>query len=133
MPIERINPDGMYDPPNDVLSQVVTATGDRQIHVAGTISEDEDGEIVGETIEEQTRKTLENVETSLEAAGATPEDVVRLTIYTVDAETFVADGDPHLRSFFGEETLPAATLIGVDHLARPEFLVELEVTAVVDE
>lgn len=133
MPIERINPDDVADPVNDLYTQVVTATGTKQVHVAGTTARDQEGDVAGETMAEQTRLTLENVEKSLAAAGATPDDVVRNTIYTTDADEFVASGYPEIIDFFGEDSLPASALIGVDHLANPDYLVELEITAVIDE
>jgi enamine deaminase RidA (YjgF/YER057c/UK114 family) len=122
----------MYDPPNDLYTQVVESSGNRHVHIAGTVAAVEDGEVVGESMEEQTRVMLDNVETSLDAAGAEPSDVVRNTIYTVDAEAFLEEGYPQIVEFFGEETLPASALVGVDHLASPEYLVEIESTAVVE-
>ncbi|MFB6130278.1 MAG: RidA family protein [Salinigranum sp.] len=133
MALERINPDDVADPVGDLYSQVVVATGTKHVHVAGTTSRNRDGEVVGETMGEQTRRTLENVEKSLAAAGATPDDVVRNTIYATDADEFVESGYPEVIDFFGEESLPASALIGVDHLAHPDYLMEMEITAVLEE
>ena len=131
--MRRINPSGMYDPPGGRFSQVVESTGGRHVYVAGTIAADEEGTIVGDTVEAQTKVVLENIETSLEAADATPSDVVRNTIYATDASAFLEEGYDHVVEFFGTQSLPASALIGVDHLAHPDFLVEIESTAIVDE
>lgn len=132
MAIDRFNPDGMYSPPHDLYSQVVSATGTRQIHIAGTVARNEAGEVVGDDVAAQTRLTLDNVETSLAAAGASPADVVRITIYAIDCDDFLDEGYPEVVSFFSDD-LPASALVGVDHLAHEDYLLELEVTALVEE
>lgn len=131
MAIERSNPDGMYDPPHDLYTQVVDATGERQVHVAGTVARDESGAVVGDDVAAQTELTLENLRTSLEAAGAAPGDVVRIVIYAIDCEAFLDEGYPQIVDFFGEEK-PASSLVGVDHLADPDYLMEIEATAVLE-
>ena len=129
--LERTNPDGMYDPPNDLYTQVISATGGRQVHVAGTVARDESGAVVGDDVAAQTELTLENIETSLAAAGATASDVVRIAIYALDCQAFLEEGYPAVTAFFGENK-PVSSLVGVDHLADPAYLVEIEATAVVE-
>lgn len=48
----------------------------------------ETGEVVGTTIEEQTQQTLENVKAILAAAGASMDDVVRVTAFLSDLSLF---------------------------------------------
>lgn len=131
MSLDRINPDGMYDPPNDLYTQVVDAVGERQVHVAGTVARDESGEVVGEDYAEQTELTLANLRRSLDAAGADPGDVVRIVVYALDCDAFLADGYPRVVEFFGDEK-PASSLVGVDHLADEDYLLEIEATAVLE-
>lgn len=131
MAIDRHNPDGMYGPPNDLYTQVVSATGETQVHVAGTVARNEAGEVVGDDVASQTELTLQNIRRSLESVGASPADVVRVATYALDCEAFLEEGYPLVVEFFGE-TKPAASLIGVDHLADPDYLVEIEATAVLD-
>jgi enamine deaminase RidA (YjgF/YER057c/UK114 family) len=132
MGLERLNPEDIADPVNDLYSQVVVSTGEKMVHVAGTTSRDREGTVVGESYEEQIETTLVNVEESLEAAGADPEDVARQTIYVLDPDAFVEEAYPRVVDFYGEDSLPASALIGADSLAHPDYLLELEVTAVVD-
>ncbi len=68
----------------------------------------------------------------MDAAGGTLEDVVALRIYVVDyqAESGTAV-DIALREFFSGNP-PASTWIGVSAVAAPEFLIEIEATAVLD-
>ena len=104
--------------------------GDR-VEVAGTTATDEDGNVVGEDDPyAQTVRTLRNVESGLEAAGATMADVVRTRIFVTDAERWEAVGRAH-GEVFGE-IRPATTLVEVSALVDPAMCVEIEAVAVVD-
>ena len=87
----------------------------------------------GMDLGQQMQKALENVGHALEAAAASPADVVRIVTFVVDYRPdYAAVLGQAMVEFFGPDTLPAATLIGVQALAMPEFLVEVQATAVVD-
>ena len=79
----------------------------------------------------QTQVTLENIGKALEAAGATPADVVRINIFTINVDEYRTKAHAETLKFFGD-TRPTSTLVGVTRLAQPEYLVEIEVTAVLD-
>ena len=87
----------------------------------------------GSDLEQQVVQSLENVKIALAAGGATLQDVVRLDIYVVDynADKVGAVGAA-LSRFFDPDHLPANTLLGIQALALPEFLVEVTATAVVE-
>lgn len=128
--IRRINPEGMYRPYRGVYSQLVEATGSTQVHVAGTVPLDPDGEVVGEgDLVAQVREILGHLRTSLEAVGATPSDVVRIEVFTLDVPRYRQEGLPEVVAFFGDD-VPASTLVGVTALADSRFLVEIQATAV---
>jgi len=80
----------------------------------------------------QARQTFANVGRALAAAGARPNQVTKITTYIVgykpEYRTLVADPRTAL---FGDHR-PASTLVGVEALARPEYLIEVEAIAVVD-
>ena len=87
----------------------------------------------GDDLLEQARQVLRNVESAIEAAGGTLKDVVALRIYIVNHRTESAGAvGSALREFFSPENPPAITWIGVSALAVPEFLIEIEATAVLD-
>jgi 2-iminobutanoate/2-iminopropanoate deaminase len=131
VPIERINPPEIYPPYNDFYTQVVTATGSLQVHVAGTVGMDRAGQVVGEgDLRTQTRVTMDNIGKGLAAAGASPADVVRINIFTLDVDAYLRDAHQEVLAFFGDAK-PVSTLVGVTRLAKPEFLVEIQATAVV--
>jgi len=69
----------------------------------------------------------------MEAAGGTLRDIVALRIYVVDyqAESGTAVGTA-VREFFSKGNPSTSTWIGVSALADPEFLIEIEATAVLD-
>jgi len=132
MPIERINPDDIYEPFNNRYTQVISVTGSRQVHVAGMLSLDKDKQLIGEgDMQTQTRVTLENIRKALAAADATPADVVRINMFVTDVEDYREVGHPELAKFFGD-TLPVSTLVEVSRLAAPGFLIEIQMTAIVD-
>ena len=132
MALNRINPDGMYTPNKGIYSQVVTSTGTTTVHIAGTVPFDEDANVVGVgDMKAQTCQILDNLRISLEAAGALPADVVRINVYTLNTDDYVANGAPEVIAFFGD-TKPSSTTVQVSRLVHPDWLVEIEATAVID-
>lgn len=126
------NPDDLFDSVQFGFSQVVVAEGRRTVYFSGQVAWDAQMQIVGENdLRAQVWQSLRNVETAVTAAGATLNDIVALRIYIVqawmDRTAPVSEG---LKAFFPDDP-PATTWIGVVGLARPEFLVEIEGTAVV--
>lgn len=114
-------------------SHVVTASG-KMIFVAGQISVDKSGAVVGAgDLRAQTVQVLENVKAALAAAGATFADVVKQNTYVVNLN---AEALPIIREvrgqYFPAENPPASTLVGVTALAMDGLLIEVEVVAVVD-
>ena len=132
MDLERINPDGMYKPNKNIYSQVVKSAGATTVHVAGTVPFDEEANVVGiDDMKLQVIKILDNIRKSLDAAGATPADVVRINVYTLDVDDYVSNGAPEVISFFGDNK-PASTTVQVSRLVHPDWVVEIEATAVID-
>jgi enamine deaminase RidA (YjgF/YER057c/UK114 family) len=132
MALERINPSDIYQPYKNFYTQVIRATGTTQVHVAGIIALNKQGELIGEgDLQAQVRAITENTGHALAAAGAKPADVVRITIYTLDVDRYRAEGHQEVLKFFDGD-LPVSTLIGVTRLADPRYLVEIEMTAIID-
>jgi enamine deaminase RidA (YjgF/YER057c/UK114 family) len=130
MGIQRLNPKGLATP--ETYSQVVTAHGERFVFVSGQVALDERGDLVGAgDVGEQVRQAWRNIKGALAAVGARPEDIVKTT-------TLVVNHRPELLPVIAEarrqevgDLRPASTLIGVQSLARPEYLVEVEAVALV--
>ncbi|RMF82638.1 MAG: hypothetical protein D6737_01215 [Chloroflexi bacterium] len=134
MAVERINPSNVYPPYDNNYSQVTKARG-TIVEVAGTIGFDENSQIVGDGDDDmgaQTKQILVNIERMLNAAGATRNDCTRMMIHTTDTRRYLAEGHPHVKAFFGDN-LPVSTLVGCKELADPRFIVEIQVTAVIED
>lgn len=136
MAVTLLNPKGLLQPPAGVYSHVAIATGTRQVHVAGQIARDADGNPVATNdLAGQVEQAYRNVATALAAAGATFGDVVRLTFYVVDwtPEKLPALLEGIERVADELEVAPApASLIEVVSLFEPDVLVEIEAIAVLD-
>ena len=133
MTIEHINPPGLAKPIG--YSHVVASSAGRTVYVAGQGAYDAKGKIVGPGDHQaQTTQVFRNLVTALEAAGATPEQVVFSTMYVVglDADTLQAFVRGMNDALDGKPMPPtAATLVGVERLAFDGMLVEVNAIAVV--
>jgi reactive intermediate/imine deaminase len=95
--------------------------------VAGTTGYDYATMAMPQSVEEQARNCFGTISRVLEEAGFSLADVVRATYYLTD----ITDADrvlPIFGEFFGA-IRPAATLVAVAALYRPEMKIEIEVTA----
>lgn len=104
-------------------SDAVVADG--TLYVSGLVATDERGNVVGlDDCVEQTRQIFRNLRKVLAAAGATPADVAKLTIFmrNVDHRPLI---NPVRQEFFGDHR-PASTLVEVSRLVRDELLLEIE-------
>jgi len=129
--IQRINPPGLTTSP--AYSQAVKATPGTVIWVSGQTAHNAKGELVGRgDLKAQVNQAWENVKVALEASGATFKDVVKITTYVVNYEPSMREDLRAARlRFMGSAPPPAATLVGVQSLADKDWLVEIEVTAVI--
>lgn len=130
---ETINPSNMYESLPFGFSHAVKSRDGTTIHCAGQVAWNKEGEVVGVgDIAAQTRQALDNLKTVLSAAGASPADVVRMRTYVVDhTPDKLEPVTTAIMDFYGDAVPAANTLIGVQALALPDFLVEIEVTAVI--
>jgi 2-iminobutanoate/2-iminopropanoate deaminase len=135
MPKEYVNPDTLFPSLQHGFSQIVVAGGGKTVYISGQTAWGPDKQVVGGTgLAEQARQSFRNLRTAVEAAGGTLADVVSLRIYIVGFKP-EEDGEAiggALREFFPIERRPASTWVGVSTLAAPDFLVEIEATAVLD-
>jgi 2-iminobutanoate/2-iminopropanoate deaminase len=131
MPKKLVNPASLFSSVEHGFSQVVVASGAKTVFISGQTAWDASKRIVGRNVREQARQAFHNVQTAVEAAGGTLSDIVALRIYVVHlAENVEAVGSA-LREVFTTSP-PTSTWIGVTSLAVPEFLIEVEATAVLE-
>lgn len=131
MPIERINPEGLRRPPTYTL--VVRASGGSTAYISGQVPVDVDGQIVGAgDFAAQAKQVFANLGIALAAVGADFSHVVKMTTYIVNYEPALREALGAARTAAMGGALPASTLVGVQALAMPEYLLEIEVIAVLD-
>jgi 2-iminobutanoate/2-iminopropanoate deaminase len=131
MPITRGNPPGLKHMRKTVYNHFVRVDQPQSmIFVSGQLARDDNGQIVGgNSMLEQSRQCLRNVEASLIAAGATMADVVWTTVFTTDMREFreiVA-----AREEFWTQQLPTSTMIEISHLTEPGAKIEIQVIAAI--
>ena len=101
-----------------------------QVFVSGQVSVDGEGHLVGQgDCGTQSEQVFRNVEAALSAAGATLDDVTKITCFMVNAEDYAAYAAVRSRIF--PENGPASSTVMIKALVRPEFLLEIEAIAVV--
>ena len=128
MQLKHINPDGLHK--NPAFSQGVLAEGGKTIYVGGQDGILPDGTLAGEDLASQTEQAYKNVIEVLKAAGASQENVAKLSVFVVKGQD-VQDGFAAAQKVWGNFPT-AVSVLFVDGLAIPGALVEIEATAVVD-
>jgi len=136
MPITKkhISPPELFSTKRLGFTHVVTSSPGITLYISGQTAWDEDRKIVGGAdLRLQAEQSFRNLKTALEAAGASPADVVFVRLYIVNYRPeYAVVLSRVLETFFAGASLPASTWVGVQSLAVPEFLIEIEATAVVD-
>lgn len=130
--VERINPPHLA-PPTGFSHAARVATPGTLVFLAGQTALDSTGRIVGDGIVEQFERALGNLLEVVAAAGATPSDLTKLTVFAVD----IADYRHHAKELgrvwkrlVGSD-FPAMAVIGATRLWDEAALVEIEGIAVV--
>ncbi len=99
-----------------------------QIFISGMLPWDVNRQVVGVgDIKAQTRQALKNIEATLEAAGASLRNIVKITFYLTDIRDKERVWEVRKEMFQGHR--PASTLVEVSHLVDPEARLEVEATA----
>ena len=126
--VHLINPPSLPTVPG--YSQVVTVAGGDLVFIAGQVSLDASGAVVGAgDFAAHATQTFQNLMAALAAAGASATNIIKLTTFVTDMNqlaTFRAVRD----RFLDPAHLPASTLVRVSRLFRQEFLIEVEAIAV---
>ena len=135
MPVELSNVPGLAEPQG--FMHVGVAGGSKTIYLAGQTAQAADGSTVGEgDLAAQTEQALLNVGAALDHAGASFDDVAKITLYVVDWEPSKMEqlgaGVAAAAGKLGAVPVKPTTLVGVAALFDPSFLIEVDVTAVID-
>jgi enamine deaminase RidA (YjgF/YER057c/UK114 family) len=100
------------------------------VEVTGTVASGDDGKVVGKDDPYgQTKYIYQKIETVLKRAGAAMKDVIRVRMFVTDISKWQEYGKAH--SEFFKEIKPCNTMVEVNALIEPEYLIEIEATAVI--
>ncbi|CAM5248395.1 RidA family protein OS=Streptomyces alboniger OX=132473 GN=CP975_27815 PE=4 SV=1 [Streptomyces alboniger] len=130
MTAERINPPELSPPAG--FSHAVVVTGSRTVFLAGQTALDANGKVVGDSLLEQFERALANLLTALRAAGGTPSDLARVTVYATDIAAYRIHA-PELGRIWRElagRGYPAMAVVEVVRLWDEQATVELDGFAV---
>lgn len=130
-PIEHINPESMHR--NPAFSQgIIIPANARILIIGGQNAVDANGEVIGKgDIAAQTARAVENLVTVLETAGGSLDDLVRVGLFIREDADLGAGFGAWMASAGGRMTNPpTVTSAIVAKLAHPDFLIEIEATAV---
>ena len=112
-------------------SPAVKVTGGATVYLAGVgATTDAAGRSLAGDFAGQTRATFERVRANLERAGGTLDDIVTMTVFIKDMQ--YGTQFTQIRKEFFSRGFPCSALIGIDSLARPEMMVEVQAIAVLD-
>jgi enamine deaminase RidA (YjgF/YER057c/UK114 family) len=100
------------------------------IEVTGTVAADENGIVGKDDAYEQTKFIIKKIEAVLQRAGASLEDVVRTRMFVTDVTRWEEYGRAHGEAF--GKIKPCTTMVGVAALIEPDYLIEIEATAIVN-
>ena len=116
--------------PRGIMSHGVKVTAGSLVFVSGQVARNVYGELVGKgDIKAQTRQALENVKDVLEAAGATMNDVVKVTVFVTNVVEHYTEIH-EARAEYWKSDYPASTMVEVRSLVSPDMLIEIEAIAV---
>ena len=129
-----INPPELYKHP--AYTRVISVKGPMKIlFIAGQTPSDKNYQPVHKgDYRAQYITIIENLTLQLKAAGATWDDVVYKRIFAIDVDKYLkASTDPSIPKPWHPERPPGSTLIGVTRLSNPDFLIEIDLMAVVND
>jgi enamine deaminase RidA (YjgF/YER057c/UK114 family) len=100
------------------------------IYIAGQLSHDDKGKIVGrKDMEAQMRQAYNNIQKILEQYGATMDNVVEEILFVTDMETAFAAATKCRREIFSGTPIVASTIVQIQRLAFPELMIEIRCVA----
>jgi enamine deaminase RidA (YjgF/YER057c/UK114 family) len=121
-----VNPKKLYDPtPNGYSTAVIVPGGPQVAYISGQGGQDNTGALSPD-FAVQVKQAYANLSAALDALGAKPDQVAKLTVFVVDHDmSKLAVLTKNVKDMFGE-ALPAQTLIPVPKLAIDPMLFEVE-------
>jgi len=133
MTVSYHNPPGLGEPLGK-YSHVSSAKG--LTFVAGQVGIHVDGSLAGPDLPAQMRQTFANIDAALKARGGSVANVMKFTTYLTDASLiapFYETREQVFAELYPDGAYPPNTLLVIDRLVRPEYLIEIEAVAYIAE
>jgi len=122
---QSVNPPGVAAPIRGYYSNSVRVNAGPLLFVAGQIPIDLEGKLVGRSdVAAQAEQVLRNIQTIVEANGATMADVIKVTVFVTDIGAL--DKIAPVRMRFFPHDGPASVLVQVAALVEPEIMIEMD-------
>lgn len=127
-----VNPKNLYDPtPNGYSTAVIVPREGRVAYISGQGGQDGTGALSPD-FAVQVKQAYANLRAALDALGARPDQVAKLTVFVVDHDMSKLEVlTKNVKDMFGA-ALPAQTLIPVPKLAIDPMLFEVEAVVLLD-
>jgi enamine deaminase RidA (YjgF/YER057c/UK114 family) len=127
--LRHLNPSTLSTPAG-YTHVVVPSPGGRLVFIAGQVSADKSGAVVGKgDFRAQAKQVFDNLKLAVEAAGGGITDIAKINIYVTHMSQINTIRE--VRQQYFKDNPPASTLVQVVNLARPEYMLEIEAIAVV--
>ena len=132
MPKQQIKTDRIRQPSGHFSQATMIEARGRLVFISGMTSRRPDGTIAGiGDIEAQTRQVCENLKAAVETAGGTMDDICRVDVYVRNMEHF--DLIHKVRREYFKPPAPASTMVEVCKMTSPEYLIEINAIAVLND
>jgi len=118
-------------PPSGHFSQAIAVEAHgKMVFISGMTARKPDGSIAGiGDIEAQTRQVCENLQSAVEAAGGTMDDICRVDVFVRNIEHF--EQIHKVRRDYFRVPAPASTMVEVTKMVHPDYLIEINAIAVI--
>ncbi len=128
---EILNPESLPKPMGP-YSQGVVTTGGKLVFISGQVSQDASGNLIGKgDLETQTKQVFANLKSMVETVGGTVANIVKITIFLVKVTPEAYEILGRVRRELWHGGFPASTLVEINRLASPDYLIEVEAFAVI--
>ncbi len=132
MPKQQIKTDRIRQPSGHFSQATMIEARGRLVFISGMTSRRPDGTIAGiGDIEAQTRQVCENLKAAVETAGGSMDDICRVDVYVRNMEHF--DLIHKVRREYFKPPAPASTMVEVCKMTSPEYLIEINAIAVLND
>ncbi len=129
---QQITSKKIRQPSGHFSQAIVTEARGKLVFISGMTARRPDGSIAGiGDVEAQTRQVCENIKSAVETAGGTMEDICRVDVYVRNIEHF--DKIHKVRREYFKAPPPASTMVEVTKMVSPEYLIEINAIAVVQD